>query len=201
MPQFNLNQNASLDAVSAAPSQISVTDNLVIVVQESVPAAQPASLTTRTDNTHGTLTMTNSGHGIITGQRIDIQWAAGQTYNVTVGTVSGTSVPITLSTGTLPAAATAITVGIPQQTLIAITGDNLSALLFVMPAATSGYVVMATSAPADENAQYIAAAGSYSWYTGSGITNPLAGVTIASVWISHFNVNAAQTPGVAALAH
>lgn len=199
MPNFSLQQNATLNGTSAPVNQVSVTDNLATNVNESIPIAQPGQLTTRTDNTHGTITMTNSGHGITTGQRIDLYWSNGQTYNVTVGTVSGTSVPITLSTGSLPVVNSAVTAGIATQVLIAITGNNLSALLFTTP--SNGYFVMDTSGPADENPQYVAAGGSYTWYTGSGITNPLAGVTIASMWMSHSNVNSAVNMQAGALYH
>lgn len=199
MPQFTSQSNASLGTTVAPTVQATVTDNLAIEIDESIPAAQPGSLTTRTDTTHGTLTMTNAGHGIQTGDRVDLYWSGGQTYNVTVGTVAGTSVPITLSTGTLPALNSAVTVGIAKQVDIALTGNNLSALLFTAP--VQGYFVMATSAPADENAQLVAAGGAYTWYTGSGITNPLAGVTIASIWLSHSDTTQANNLKAAALAH
>jgi len=54
----------------------------------------PGRLTTRTDDETGTLTMDSAGHGIATGNKINISWASGARYNITVGTVSGTSVPI-----------------------------------------------------------------------------------------------------------
>jgi hypothetical protein len=202
MPAFNLQQAASLDTVSGAQAQVTLTDNLSVVVQESVLAAQPGVLTTHTDSTHGTLTMTNSGHGIITGQRIDLYWATGQTFNVTVGTVSGTSVPITLSTGTLPIATTPIVVGIATETLIAVTGNNLSAMLYVAPPGVGAYFVTDTSG-ADVNAQYVYGAngGSYNWYTGNGITNPLAGDTIISIWMSHNDINGADILQAGFLAH
>ena len=201
MPKFATQVQSSLEGITISPQQVTVTDNLAADLAVSVLAAQPSTLTTRTDATHGTLTMTNSGHGIVTGQRIDLYWTGGQIYNVTVGTVSGTSVPITLSTGTLPSLNAVINAGIPVKTLVAITGDNLSALLFNGITSERSYFVMATVAPVDENPQMVATNGSYQWYTGSGITNPLAGVVIASVWVSHGDTAGAHTMQAGALSH
>lgn len=65
-------------------------------------------LTTRTNDTVGTLTM-SSGHGITTGKRFTITWDGGSRRGVKAGTVSGTSVPFTLGTGDiLPFSATAV---------------------------------------------------------------------------------------------
>ncbi len=71
-------------------------------------AAKAGTLTTRTDNNTGTLTMA-TGHGITTGQKIDLYWVGGVQRNITVGTVSVNSVPIDLGVGdNLPIATTAI---------------------------------------------------------------------------------------------
>lgn len=202
MPTASFQIGASLATIQASPAQTVVTDDVAdIVIPASIPAAQPATLTTRTDNTHGTLTMTNSGHGITTGQRIDLYWSNGQTYDVTVGTVAGTSVPITLSTGTLPVATTPINAGIPVQRTIAITGNNLSAALFNNPNNVLAYVVPVAAGPTDSGPQLLQANGSYSWYTGNGITNPWAGVTLSSVWLSHNDTTAARSVQAGFLSH
>lgn len=77
----------------------------------AVPAGKAGTLSTRTDNETGTLTLGVS-HGITTGQVIDLYWSGGSRYSITVGTVSGTSVPIGAdNSGTgdnLPAQGTAI---------------------------------------------------------------------------------------------
>lgn len=200
MGMFNLNQNASLGLIGGN-SIVSVTDDILINDQPSVLAAQPGTLTTRTNNTSGSLTMTNSGHGIVTGQRVDLYWAGGQCYGAVVGTVSGTTVPIASVSGgsNLPIATTAITVGIPTQRLIAVTGNNLSALL--LACTVSAYVVFDSSAPADLAAMYLTAGVAYNWFTGNGITNPLAGVVVASVWVSHSSIAGALQVNTGVLCH
>lgn len=75
----------------------------------TLTAAKTGTLSTRTSDTAGTLTMA-SGHGITDADLIDIYWSTGQCTSALVGTVSGTSVPFTLATGAaLPLADTAIT--------------------------------------------------------------------------------------------
>lgn len=87
-----------------------------VVVNEldiDLAPAKSGSLTTRTNNSDGTLTM-STGHGITTGARLDLYWATGSRRGITVGTVSGNSVPISSGTGdNLPTAATAITAMVP----------------------------------------------------------------------------------------
>lgn len=80
--------------------------------QLSIAAAKTGTLSTRTDNDTGTLTM-SSGHGITTGATFDLYWVSGgvtyHQHTVTAGTVSGNSVPFDLGTGTnLPVQGTAI---------------------------------------------------------------------------------------------
>lgn len=77
----------------------------------TVPAAKAGTLTTRTNANTGTLTM-GSGHGIQTGDIVDLYFGSGLVQrDVTVGTVSGTSVPIDGGTGDdLPTATSAVVV-------------------------------------------------------------------------------------------
>lgn len=104
----------------------------------SIPAAEAGSLTTRTSDTAGTITMDDAGHSIQTGDVIDIYWSGGVAYGATVGTVSGTSVPFTGASGdALPAASTAVTVD--EQIIIntQIDGDTVKILGLVVEFPTS----------------------------------------------------------------
>lgn len=164
-------------------------DNGIIASPASIPAAQPGSLTTRTDNTHGTITATNSNHGITTGQRIDLYWTGGQAYNVTVGTVSGTSIPITVTGGgsNLPSSSTAVTMGISTSAPFSITGNNLQALVLSgMPSGTNGYFVF-NNGSTDVYAAFLTGGYVSGWKTGDVSTNPLASATPTLVYISHSN--------------
>lgn len=158
----------------------------------SVPAAQPATLTTRSSGTAGSLTMTNSSHGITTGQRVDLYWTGGQCYGALVGTVSGTTVPIASVSGgsSLPSASTAITVGIVTSVACPITGNNMSAL--VLSSTVTGYIVFNTGS-ADAYAALMDGSGVQTWTSADLGTNPLTGSAITTVYFSHNNTTAAQT--------
>src|SRR5687768_15260880 len=88
-----------------------------IATEVKPAAAKTGSLTTRTSDTVGELTMT-AGHLITTGARLDIYWTVagvnGARRGVVVGTVVVNAVPISGGAGdVLPAAATAVTAMVP----------------------------------------------------------------------------------------
>lgn len=122
-----------------------------VSVSESIPAAKTGQLTTRTNNTDGTLTMSAS-HGITTGAIIDLYWTGGRRYNVVAGTVSGNSVPISGGSGdNLPTNLTNITAqvqivmacstGLKAATMIALELGAIGHLEFREPDNTPTEVV------------------------------------------------------------
>ncbi len=170
------------------PTNLSVTSTLAPIFDQTVAAAKIGSLTTRGSATAGTLTM-NAGHGFTTGARLDIYWDGGRRYGVTIGTVSTNSVPFTGGAGDdLPVTSTAVTAMLPTVvTPFAVTGDQAQAVLAGVGSAFAGTVIYAAS----DNSTILAilltsAIKSYVWVTGQG-TNPLAGTTVAKVYISHSN--------------
>lgn len=177
-----------ISGLSTGQNSYSITDDTGIKVNPTIAAAQPGSLTTRVGNTSGTLTMTNAGHGIITGQTVDLFWAGGgYAYSATVGTVSGTSVPITAVGGgvNLPAQGTTINVGIRSSDPFNIVGNNLQALCVIVD--QIAMVVLSSSAPADLLPIYFNGTVTvFDWEVGCGFTNPLAGDTVATI---HMSVN------------
>lgn len=94
----------------------------------SVPVGYAGTLTTRTDNNTGTVTLAG-GHAITTGMNVDIYWDGGVQYNVTVGTVSTNSMPFDLGVGTnLPSTSTAVVVSPRTRINLDIDGDALCVL-------------------------------------------------------------------------
>lgn len=94
----------------------------------TLPAAKAGTLTMRTSDSVGTLTL-SPGHGITTGMIVDLYWSGGTRYQVTVGTVSGNSVPFSLGAGfNLAIATTAIVICEQKQVNLAIDGSYLSLL-------------------------------------------------------------------------
>lgn len=123
-------RSASGGGVSGQRQKTLTGDNLV-TFSKSLSAAKVGQLTTRTDANTGTLTMA-SGHGITTAAKVCVFWDGGMRYNVTVGTVSGLSVPIDLGGGVdLPANLTAVTVMVQNNETSGwtITGDNVNGIM------------------------------------------------------------------------
>jgi hypothetical protein len=199
--------NSSCTGVVSGNGSQTFTDNLTVEASPtSILATQPAVLTVHTTGTTGTLTMTNSSHGIVTGQRLDLYWSGGQCFNAVAGTVAGTSVPIaSVSGGTaLPAASTPITVGIPFQTSFPVTGNNLAALVLTTP--HQSYFVFDVSSTDDVEIllpePLVNQSTAYMWGNNGTLTNPLTGFVVTSVWISHSYVTGPiSTIQAVALAH
>jgi hypothetical protein len=159
-----------------------------IVGQEPpLPAAKAGTLTTRTDNTSGTLTL-GAGHGVTTGNVIDLYWDGGRRYNVTVGTVSGNTVPISGGAGdNLPVLNAAIT----------------AAVQTVIDAPFDGNLVLAIAAQCSKRARVefyqnssmvlgidLVAGETWVWWTGGAGTNPLAGADVTAIKASQADTTA-----------
>ena len=206
--------------LSASGIKSNSDDAAEVASPASVLAAQPGTLTTRTGNTAGTLTMTNAGHGIITGQRFDLYWTGGSCFGVIAGTVAGTSIPFTVVQGgdVLPAAATAIIAGISERVPFELTGDNISALVCSRAtAAVRCYFVFLEALGILALAVLNQSGRVYVWDgtdkstgpVGSGpvgsagisavIVNPLANTNPDYVWVSHADTAAADA-GLSAVA-
>lgn len=180
---------------------VAVSDSSGLTANPTIPVAQPGTLTARTNNTSGTITMNTANHGITNAQRVDLYWNGGQAYGAVVGTVSGNSVPIaSIAGGTaLVANNSAITVGIPQSTDFSFTGNNLTALVYV--AQQAGWFVLSDGTN-NLNPQYVNGGQSYNWYTNSGVTNPLASTLPTVAWMSSsFQTAAVLGNQTAALTH
>jgi hypothetical protein len=115
--------------ISVSGSGLSIQASVIrsgsapIGLSESLGAAKTGTLSTRTDDDTGTLTMTG-GHGLTDGQEIDIYWDGGVHRGATIGTVATNSVPFDGGTGTLPAQSTPVTVFVRSTANVYIDGDN-----------------------------------------------------------------------------
>lgn len=147
--------------------------------------AWAGSLTTRTNNTAGTVTASNANHLITTGMLVDLYWGeTGSRRGVTVGTVSGTSIPLSdsgvgdnlpvLNTNLTLAPVTSIGIGISGNLALAITvdpnqnGDGTFSLL-ESSAEVLGRRVTGTD---------------YIWFEGSGVDNPVANSALDTLNVS-----------------
>ena len=164
-----------------------------LVAEESlIPVAWAGVLTTRTNNTDGSLTMTNSSHTIATSSFIDIYWtdADGVTQmarNATVGTVSGAVVPFTAAGVTapsshLPAATTAIIACNVVSVPISFVGNNLGYLVASADFSPATVVLLDSGGTVEDLVMFMqcpfGTGTNYSWLGASQSgTNPLASKT------------------------
>lgn len=179
----------------AYAKKTTVTGAFSVGFDESLLAAKIGTLTTRTDDNTGTLTM-NAGHGIVTGNRLDVYWtdAAGVVKcrrGMTVGTVATNSVPIDGGEGdVLPAAAFAIRAMVPKEVAFPLTGNNVQSIQVYGQHDGSSFVFTTSGNVTIVGDTIVTAGGAYQWYNGSGVANPMSGQTVAKVFLSHGNTGA-----------
>jgi len=154
-----------------------------IAQSQALAAAKTGSLTTRTLDTAGELTMT-TGHGITDGARIAIFWPGGCAYLGTVGTVVGNAVPFTGAAGdNLPDQDTAVTVQVMTPLDVDFDGDK--AEIVAASFSRRGVVVFEDSGDVVLDAGDIAAGEGYVYVVGLSQSNPLAGNPVDQVWIAN----------------
>jgi hypothetical protein len=179
----------------------------------TVTAAEAGTLTTRTDDDTGSLTMGSGSHGITTGALVDVFWTetiGSKTYNrsranMTVGTVAGTTVPVDGGTGdVLPLAASAVSVKVPHLEDLVVDGDNVSHIAVQSPAngvvtfyAADGTTVVGgpfrLTGDSGSPKNY-----TYFWDSEYG-TNPLTGDAVGKVGFSHASTTASAVMYAATL--
>ncbi len=167
----------------------------------TVPVGQDGSLTTRTNDTTGTVTMDSGSHTITTGMNVGLYWSGGNAYDVTVGTVSGTSVPITVAgaeSTALPVTSTAIVVSPSVTFNCAIDGDELSLLAmqqyFASTSETASSHIQFLDSGSSEIAEVdLAALTPRTYDITGGDTNSFTGNPITSAIVSNGSTTNAAT--------
>lgn len=126
MPTLTYSLNVSGGGVQLS-SAVSRTADGLGSREVPLPVGAAGTLTTRTDADTGEITASDAGHGIESGDVVDIYWDGGVQYGVTVGTVDGTAIPIDSGSGDdLPAATTAVVVTKQVEIAACIDGDELA---------------------------------------------------------------------------
>jgi hypothetical protein len=197
MPSVTIAQSVSGSVTIQTPPIIR-TSSAPIGLEEPLSAAKSGTLTTRTDNNTGELTM-SGGHGITTGQIIDIYWTGGVQRSVTVGTVATNAVPIDSGIGdNLPADETPITAVVQQPINCAIDGDNTKAIAVVLTTTTPSLRTAGNVQFLDAAADVIAEIDLVTnvpqvWDIEGGSANPFAGDPITNLKASQANVTTTET--------
>lgn len=186
MPISTVNITVSVGGVTVqgqaprtAEGQISQTVEL--------PAADSGTLSTRTSDTAGTLTL-GSGHGVSTGDTIDIFWVASGVlkcaYGATVGTVVGTSVPFTGASGdVLPAVDSAVTADVVVEINVDFDGDD--AKIVILQSNRQGHFDFQDSGDASLEQDKLEANEPWFYVSDLGYTNPLAGNPVDALLLSN----------------
>ncbi len=170
----------------------------------SIAAAKAGVLTTRTDNDTGSLTM-SSGHGIETGDRLDVHWVDADGVNccrrgMTVGTVATNVVPIDGGVGdNLPAAAYTIAAMVPVSQDVTLDAAELRLVAASIAATSKGCIISLADGTAigDELAclklNYGIWGDTLLWDGSRGATCPAGSDPITKVYVSHGDIAAART--------
>jgi len=176
MPTGIISQNAAVGGLSIQ-STVSRTASSQIGHETELPAASAGTLSTRTDDNTGIVTLAE-GHGLEIGDVVDVYWgdAGGSTYRygMDVTDVDGNDVTIDGGAGTnLPAQDTAVTVA-EQVTLDTdFDGDLLE--MIVASASRRSHVGFRDSVPTVLKEVELPAGEAWAWAADQGIANPLAG--------------------------
>lgn len=188
-----------LDGVGVTLSHEGTEGNFKgISISDELGPAKTGALTTRTDANTGTLTM-DTGHGITTGDRLDVYWSIdGVNYcqrGITAGTVSGNSVPIDSGVGDdLPVVDTEITAMVPAMWTGSVAEANIEGWTASISGldAECGAQVCVGSGSFTEAAAFLLQGTSWTgpsagWSDGiPGWTSPLdAATTITKIYYSH----------------
>lgn len=185
MPQqFTSERKYTLAGIVFNSGVQALTGPGIEIVDQNIPIAWAGSLSTRTDNDTGTVTMNDAGHLITTGSRVDVYWNGGQRRGMTVGTVAGTSVPIDLGSGTnLPNQGTAIIVATAQQFAFSFSGSNIAGLACASDA--RGTIVICSGTVTEELSKIFSGPDAYGWTSSDSEANPIVGDTITFIYMSH----------------
>lgn len=187
-----LSMTLSLPGVSISATVNRPAQGGVPPQEVSLPAADAGSLTTRTSDTAGTLTMDSESHGISSGDEITIFWADGIAYQATVGTVAGTSVPFTGAEGdVLPAEDTEITADVITVINADFDGDDLE--IFAANMDRRGHIIFEDSGDAELDAAELVANEPYLYVDGMTSSNPLTGNAVDEIHIANGDSTAAAT--------
>lgn len=175
MPASRLTLSGDIGGISLS-STLTRTADGQIGHDVTLNAAKAGTLSTRTSDTVGTLTL-EGGHGIQDGDTIDVYWDGGRRYDVTVGTVAGNDVPISGGAGdVLPAEDTAVTAAKQHVIDTDLDGDLLEAIGAIATARVHlGFYNTGASLALSLD---LSATELWHWLNGGTASNPLAGESI-----------------------
>lgn len=191
-------QSISGGGVTIQTPPVARTNSGPIGLEDTLPVAISGTLSTRTDADTGTLTL-ESGHGITDAEVVDVYWDGGVQYGATVGTVSGTSVPIDSGSGDdLPTQDTAITAVVQKSINLAIDGDNVDLIAVAVTTLdtslrTAAHVQFRDSGNAEIAEIDLVTNVPQVWDIAGGSNNPFTGNPITNLKASQASSSSSET--------
>ena len=154
----------------------------------SLPAAVSGTLTTRTSDSVGVVTV--ASHSITTSDKVAVFWSGGYRHNVAVSATSGTTISIGSggSGDNLPAASTALTVCKETTLSFSHVGDDIKGMFVHSPQRMSMNV--RDTVPASQVAADVPANEGWFWISNATGTNPFAGDTLQDIILANADTTA-----------
>jgi hypothetical protein len=154
----------------------------------SLPAAVSGTLTTRTSDSVGVVTV--ASHSITTSDKVAVFWSGGYRYNVAVSATSGTTISIGSggSGDNLPAASTALTVCKETTLSFSHVGNDIKGMVVHSPQRMSMNV--RDTVPASQVAADVPANEGWFWISNATGTSPFAGDTLQDIILANADTTA-----------
>jgi hypothetical protein len=154
----------------------------------SLPAAVSGTLTTRTSDSVGVVTV--ASHSITTSDKVAVFWSGGYRYNVAVSATSGTTISIGSggSGDNLPAASTALTICKETTLSFSHVGNDIKGMVVHSPQRMSMNV--RDTVPASQVAADVPANEGWFWISNATGTSPFAGDTLQDIILANADTTA-----------
>ena len=181
MPTGTMTTQISLAGI-IANSACSRTDTGQISHEVTLPAGNAGALSTRTDDDTGVATVAE-GHGITDADTVNVFWADGCRYGMTVSAYTGTTVTMDGGSGdNFPTQDTVIVVAAQVTINTDFDGDDVQ--MIAAWSSLRAHIDFQNDTPASLCAVELTATEAWSWVYGQGFTNPLTGDPVDTILAS-----------------
>jgi len=178
MPEGYLTQTMKVAGVSMS-SSITREETGQISHEVTLPAGKSGTLSTRTDDNTGILTLAE-GHGITDSDTIDVFWSGGLRYGVDVTSVDGTAVSIDLGDGdNLPTQGTAVVATVQVEIDTDFDGDLL--VMFGAACNKRAHLHFTEEDDTSVKAVELTADEGFMWASSQDYSNPLTGEPVGKI--------------------
>jgi hypothetical protein len=195
MSQATINVVANLLG-QTIPVQLALSNDGAGQWTPNLPAGKPSTAWIKTNDSAGMATLAD-GHGLVTGDRVDVFWTGGRRYNMQAA-VSGDNITLSSGSGTnLPDSGTSVVLSKRLVVNAAFDPDDVTVLLVTSNRRTS--IVFVDAAGATLLALDMAGWECCLWWANSGIARPMAGNPVAGIWASNGDPVAAADVAVSVM--